>query len=378
MGHVKDRWTVPGRNGRRVKGPRHGRGKRWLASWIEPGGREKTKAFASKDAAEAHLSTVDVSKRSGSYVSETRVTFGEYADRWLADQVHQAPSTRANTDRLIRLHAKPALGDLPLQWVSRAHIQSLVTTKAVDEAMAPASVRNLYSYVAAIFNSAVEDRAVAVSPCRSINLPALGRRLVRPLDVEQVRRVADRVVPNLAGMVWLGAGTGLRPGELKSLTVDRIEGDLLRVDRQLAAATSTTKLVWGPLKTDASYRTLQLATVTQKRLLEHLERFPPGPNGLLFTSSRGNPLGRGRLSETWSRATDGMGLPDRSGWHDLRHHHASLLIAAGRSPRAVADRLGHADPAETLRTYAHLWPSDVAMILAAIDAAHGPQTDPTP
>ena len=89
------------------------------------------------------------------------------------------------------------------------------------------------------------------------------------------------------------------------------------------------------------------------------------------------PLSRGRLSEIWSRATEGMGLPDRSGWHDLRHHHASLLIAAGRSPRAVADRLGHADPSETLRTYAHLWPSDVAMILAAIDAAHGPQTDQT-
>jgi integrase len=198
------------------------------------------------------------------------MTFGEYADRWLAHQVHQAPSTRSNTDRLIRLHAKPALGDLPLQWVTRAHIQALVTTKAVDEAMAPVSVRNLYSYVAAIFNSAVEDRVVAVTPCRRINLPPVGRTLVSPLDVDKVRRIADQVVPNLAGMVWLGAGTGLRPGELTSLTVDRLEGDLLRVDRQLAAATSSTKLMWGPLKTDASYRTLQLATVTQKRLLEHL------------------------------------------------------------------------------------------------------------
>jgi integrase len=375
MGHVKDRWTVPGPNGRRVKGPRHGRGKRWLASWIEPTGREKTKAFATKDAAEAHLSTVDVSKRTGSYVSETRISFGDYADRWLAHQVHQAPRTRANTDRLIRLHAKPTLGAMPLQWVTRSHIQSLISTKAIDEGMAPVSVRQLYSYIAAIFNSAVEDRAVAVTPCRSINLPPVGRRLLRPLEVAQVRHIADAVPANLAGMVWLGAGTGLRPGELKSLTVDRLVDDMLRVDRQLDEGTSATKLVWGPLKTDASYRTLQLATVTHKRLLEHLEQFPPGPNGLLFTSSRGNPLGRGRLSEIWSRATEGMGLPARSGWHDLRHHHASLLIASGRSPRAVADRLGHADPSETLRTYAHLWPSDVALILAAIDAAHGPDTD---
>jgi integrase len=65
-----------------------------------------------------------------------------------------------------------------------------------------------------------------------------------------------------------------------------------------------------------------------------------------------------------------MGLGQRSGWHDLRHHHASLLIAAGCSPRAVAERLGHADPSETLRTYSHLWPSDEARMLAAVEDAY--------
>lgn len=40
----------------------------------------------------------------------------------------------------------------------------------------------------------------------------------------------------------------------------------------------------------------------------------------------------------------------------------------GLSPRVVADRLGHADVAETLRTYAYLWPSDQARAVAAADA----------
>ena len=51
------------------------------------------------------------------------------------------------------------------------------------------------------------------------------------------------------------------------------------------------------------------------------------------------------------------------------------LIAARLSPRAVVERLGHADPSETLRTYAHLWPSDEARILEAIDDTHGSVTD---
>ncbi|MET1002964.1 MAG: hypothetical protein ABWZ15_14225 [Acidimicrobiia bacterium] len=42
----------------------------------------------------------------------------------------------------------------------------------------------------------------------------------------------------------------------------------------------------------------------------------------------------------------------------MRHHFASLLIAASCSVRAVCDVLGHASAVETLNTYSHLWPTD--------------------
>ena len=74
--------------------------------------------------------------------------------------------------------------------------------------------------------------------------------------------------------------------------------------------------------------------------------------------------------QTWHRAfstaADRLGIDASS--HDLRHHAASLLIAAGCSPRAVASFLGHKNPAETLNTYSHLWPNDEDRITAAIDA----------
>ena len=40
-------------------------------------------------------------------------------------------------------------------------------------------------------------------------------------------------------------------------------------------------------------------------------------------------------------------------FHDLRHTHASRLIAPGMDVQSVADRLGHADVAITQRTYIH-------------------------
>ncbi len=40
--------------------------------------------------------------------------------------------------------------------------------------------------------------------------------------------------------------------------------------------------------------------------------------------------------------------------HDLRHLHATTLLRAGVPVHVVAARLGHADPAVTLRVYAHV------------------------
>lgn len=45
------------------------------------------------------------------------------------------------------------------------------------------------------------------------------------------------------------------------------------------------------------------------------------------------------------------GLPKTTRIYDMRHSCASLLIASGESAAVVAARLGHADPAFTLKTY---------------------------
>jgi integrase len=43
-------------------------------------------------------------------------------------------------------------------------------------------------------------------------------------------------------------------------------------------------------------------------------------------------------------------------FHDLRHTHASLLVANGVPIKVVAERLGPAHPAFTMHTYQHLLP----------------------
>jgi len=46
--------------------------------------------------------------------------------------------------------------------------------------------------------------------------------------------------------------------------------------------------------------------------------------------------------------------------HCARHTGATRALRAGKSVRWVADQLGHADPALTLRVYAHAMPEEEA------------------
>lgn len=80
----------------------------------------------------------------------------------------------------------------------------------------------------------------------------------------------------------------------------------------------------------------------------------------VFCSLTGTPLDERNVTRTWQRLrrrAAKLGVrPLRL--HAARHTFASIAIASGRSLRFVAEQLGHSDPAFTLKTYAHLMPSE--------------------
>ena len=370
MGHVQDRWTVPGPTGRRVKGPRYGQGKRWLARWEEAGTR-KSKAFDTKDAATLHLSNVEVNQSLGVHVLSSRMTLAEYGDQWVKSQLHHRPRTAEQLESRWRIHIRPALGSYRLQDLTRIHVQAAVGRWT--ETLAPATVRLAYSYVASMLRTAIRDRLLSQSPCEEVKLPSIVRVDVVPLTVAQVHQIARDIGPQYRTMVLVAAATGMRSGELRGLTTDRllfVPGGLrIRIDRQLGKATPPT---WGPPKTEKSNRTVMVGERTAELVRRHLAENPPPPSGLVFPGEQGGGMLQSTASRAWRAATAGMATRDRSGWHDLRHHHASLLIAAGLSVTAVADRLGHKNSTETLQTYSHLWEDDDARSVKAVEGALWP------
>jgi len=268
--------------------------------------------------------------------------------------VHR-PSTAAQAETYLRLHAYPILGTRPIGFILRSEIQAWV--KSLTGELAPGSVEVVYRWVSTIFKAAAGDRLIAASPCARIALPKRTASKVVPLSAGDVEALAAAVPDRYRALIVFAAGMGLRQAECFGLTVDRVDflRRTVRVDRQLVAVRGGVP-EFGPPNTMAGFRTVPMPQVICTVLAAHLARYGPGPGGVVFTNAMGNPLWRSAVNEMWHRAAKTSGLPTWATFHDLRHFYASLLIAKGCSVKAVQSRLGHQSAMETLDTYGHLWP----------------------
>ena len=149
---------------------------------------------------------------------------------------------------------------------------------------------------------------------------------------------ADHITP----MVLIALNTGVRQGELFSLTWEQV--DLrLKTFNVLAAHAKGNASRSVPLNDEA------LAVLQSIR--------PKEPSG--WCSQVQSPAGEfDNVRKAWREVTEDAKLPDLR-WHDLRHDFASQLVMRGVPLYVVQKLLGHATPAMTQR-YAKLAPGALA------------------
>jgi integrase len=99
------------------------------------------------------------------------------------------------------------------------------------------------------------------------------------------------------------------------------------------------------------------------------ERAQPGPDGLVFVNTVGNPPhASGFNAFTWARAKRRAGV-EGVRWHDLRHTAVALAIEQGAHAKAIQERMGHASVSVTLDRYGHLLPSLGERVADGLDSA---------
>ena len=303
------------------------------------------------------------------------LTVAAYLDAWLAGR-RDAGAIRATTATayavVIRAHLSPRIGGIPLVRLGREQITSCyrdlrASGRADGDAggLSQKSVYNVHLVLRKALGDAVDEGFLEVNPAvRAWTAPravAAMRTWTEDEAAQFLRMAAGH--PD-AALYRLALATGMRRGELLGLRWRDLDlgAGSLSVRQQVVRAAGSLRV--GPPKTSASRRRIALDPDTVEALRGHrrlqvVERLQAGRgqsgDDLVFGRLDGAPRDPDVVSHNFRRSVAAAGLPVIR-FHDLRHTHASLLLARGTNPKVVQERLGHASVAITLDLYSHVVP----------------------
>lgn len=216
------------------------------------------------------------------------------------------------------------------------------------------------------------------NPADAVESPRPLRHEIAAVPPDDLRRLLDAGdQTNFGPLVTVALLTGLRAGELLGLRWQDVDFDngVLRV-QQTCQWLSGEGFIFRQPKSHRSTRPVALTPGTVEilrrvRVKQLEERLAAGTayedQGLVFTDALGRPIHPSTLRQTWLGIVKAAGM-ERLRFHDLRHAHASLLMAQGVHPKIVSERLGHSSVSITLDIYSHVAPGLQAEAAAGLDA----------
>lgn len=327
--------------------------------------------FRTQREADAYLAALRADIERGRWVDPVagRATLTEYAWRWLSERSNLRPRTRELYESELRLHILPTLGSVELARLTPARVRSWYADLLRSGYPGATTVAKCYRLLRAILATAVEDGITLKNPC-----VIKGAGIERPEErgvatVEQVYALADAISPRFRAMVLIATFTGLRLGELRALrqrNLDLVQGNVSVIEQLQDLADGT--LIIGPPKSDAGRRSVAIPAAIIPELRAHASRWAaPGPDGLFFCGTKGQPLRKATVHKAWTDATRLVGIEGLR-FHDLRHTGNTLAAATGASTKELMARMGHASPRAAL-VYQHATRERDAFIAESLSEA---------
>ncbi len=401
----------------------HGKGVRWQVRWYDPDtGKQEKRSFRLKEGrnpslhADAFAAQVERDIDTGNYTDpdSAEITFREFAEDVRKARSHD-DVTAVQLERFLRLHAYPHFGDRTLREMSRRPSLTQAWVKGLEASMAPYSARQVVSAVSGIYAAAQADGLISANPVRStaVTRPRAVRRKARAWTREMVAAMGAALAgpppsgatpgtPSPRGRYQvipeLGAGTGMRQGEIFGLAVDDVaflsRDPRVQVLRQVKHVRGV--MCFAPPKRRKTRET-PLAPEVAALLAAHLAEFPaadvtlpwhdprdrarhgkPATFRLVVTDAKGRAVDRDVFNRlVWHPAQLAAGIPREreNGMHALRHTYASVQLGAGIDVLSVAAWIGDT-PQVVWDTYAHFMPGREEGGRAAVSQFLGPQGAP--
>jgi len=294
----------------------------------------------------------------------TAATLNQVLIEWMMFQEGRgrSPTTLHGYRSLIDLHIQPSVGKIRIADLTAHQLDSLYGQCAA-EGKSPRTIRNIHNVISASLNQAVRWGWLDRNPALRATLPEAAPLRIAAPSAEQVRQLISACHAHdetLGAFVLLAAVTGCRRGEIAALRWTSLVGDSLIINSSAYAITGEAGIkstksgreraihLDGVLR-DWLYvwhaRCLENAAAWDVELATDGFILSSRPDGSRFVHMDG-------VSHAVRTIATRLGMPNVH-LHSLRHFAATELLAAGIPARDAADMLGHADPALTLRVYAH-------------------------
>jgi integrase len=278
-------------------------------------------------------------------------------DAWIDQNIETwAPASSRDQQSRVRSIKQDKIARMPIAQLSIADVERW-HTRLRRQGMQDAGIRNQHGALSAAFGQAVRWGWV------SQNVVALAQRKTTKkqprgvMSLDDVRAVIDAAgsFDPAAGLAFrIAAMTGARRAELAALRWEDVDEDgMLTIDSAIEVIRhpgEPRELRDAPTKT-GNARTITLDPDTLNAIWElRREREPYGPWMFGVGPDLVPP---DHIGWWWTRARKESGIDKKWRLHDLRHWSATVSIGQGHDVRTVANRLGHSNPAMTLRVYAH-------------------------
>jgi integrase len=330
------------------------------------------------------LHTIDT----GEHVDPSRLTIGEWLEQWLETvRAEVAPKTHERYGEIVRNFLIPALGNYGLTKLAPTHIQSAYNGWAAGGrldgkagGLSPQTRRHIHRILRTGLARAVEQQIIARNPADVFKkrLPKVERRELVTLTADQSAQLLEAIAHSrVYWPVLLALSTGMRRGEILAVRWKNVDLELgtLRVVESLEQ-TKTGIRFKAPKSGRHRAITLPGYAVEELRQLKREQAeallalgVRQTSNTLLCCRADGEP--HQPLSLTYEFARFMRRLKDlpRVRFHDLRHSHATQLLASGVHPKIASERLGHASVGITLDLYSHVTDTMQTEAASKLDSA---------
>ncbi|HEY5378692.1 MAG TPA: tyrosine-type recombinase/integrase [Pseudolabrys sp.] len=351
-------------------------------------GRRLTKYVSfkgTKRAAQNELTRLLSTRNDGSFIEPSKETMATFLSRWLEHmRAHVSPRTHERYTEIVDKNLVPAIGAVLLTKLQPQQIDTAYA-KALSEGrrdgkggLSPRSVHHMHRVLKQALQQAVRWRNLVFNPCDAVKPPKVGAKLMQTYDMAQTVELIEAMRgTRMLAPTLLAVLCGLRRGEIAALrwrNVDLLKGDLAIVEsaEQTKAGIRYKEPKGGRSRTVALSATM-VEELRRRRLAQIQELLRLGArltdDSFVAAQADGSPLQPRSLTHEWARLIAKTTLP-RIRFHDLRHAHATHLLASGVHPKVASERLGHSKVGITLDLYSHVLPGMQADAAAKVDDAY--------